>query len=315
MPSDKELLKRKLMRLETIPEDFINTVGPAERKIYNDLVDALKKLKLDENGNIILNSENYSMIEVLGSEFENAVGSSGYYDNVKDFIKEFNTQKQLNRVFYEGTVEGFENKDVFDLTYDQSKKTAVDLLANTAVSENSTLLKETLNNAITNNTNVLDLQKILEQQVVGTDGKLGALSKYAKQQAGDLFNIADANYTMAISKEFGTEFYYYAGGEIETTRCFCEQRHGKTFHKKEIEAWGNGETTVGGLKSCGYPWDGFRAGTDSSTIFIYKGGWECRHTLVPRGINETPIDVIQRALDAGYVNLEDLPERVQDKLK
>jgi len=315
MPSDKELLKKKLMRLETIPEDFINTVGPAERKIYNDLVDALKKLKLDENGNIILNSENYSMIEVLGSEFENAVNSSGYYDNVKDFIKEFNTQKQLNRVFYEETVSGFENKDVFDLTYDQSKKTAVDLLANTAVNENVSLLKDTLNNAISNNTNVLDLQKLLEQQVIGGDGKLGALSKYAKQEAGDLFSIAERNYTTAISKEFGIEFFYYAGGEIDTTRCFCEYRHGKTFHRKEIEAWGNGETTAGGLKSCGNPWDGMAAGTSETTIFSLLGGYNCRHSLVPRGINETPIDVIQRAINEGYVNLEDLPERVQDKLK
>lgn len=315
MPSDKELLKRKLMRLETIPEDFIATVGPAERKIYNDLVDALKKLKLDENGNIILNSENFSMIEVLGSEFENAVNSSGYYDNVKDFIKEFNTQKQLNRVFYEGTVDGFENKDVFDLTYDQSKKAAVNTLANTAVTNNVELLKDTLNNAISNNTNVLDLQKLLEQQVIGTDGKLGALSKYAKQEAGSLFTKAERNYTAAISKEFGIEFYYYAGGEIDTTRCFCQQRHGKTFHKKEIEAWGNGKTTAGGLSSCGYPWDGFEAGTDSSTIFTNLGGWECRHTLVPRGINETPIDVVERAVNEGYINLEDLPENIQEKLQ
>lgn len=313
MPSDKELLKKKLMRLETIPEDFINTVGPAERKIYNDLVDALKKLKLDENGNIILNSENFSMIEVLGIEFENAVSSSGYYDNVKDFIKEFNTQKQLNRVFYEETVSGFENKDVFDLTYDQSKKTAVDLLANTAVNENVSLLKDTLNNAISNNTNVLDLQKLLEQQVIGGDGKLGALSKYAKQEAGDLFSIAERNYTTAISKEFGIEFFYYAGGEIETTRCFCVQRHGNTYHKKEIEEWGNKK----GLGACntGGGWQGMAAGTDASTIFSLLGGYNCRHSLVPRGINETPIDDIERAISKGYINLEDLPERIQDKLK
>lgn len=315
MPSDKELLKQKMMRLEKIPADFVNTIGPSERKIYNDLVEALKKLKLDENGNIILNSENFSMIEILGSEFENAVGASGYYDNLTDFIKEFNTQKGLNQVFYEKTVPGFENKDVFDLTYENSKKNAVDILANSAVNDNLQLLKGTLNDAISNGTNVLDLQKLLQQQVVGANGELGVLSRYAKQEASDLFSVAERNYTTVIAKEFGIEFFYYAGGEMDTTRCFCDYRHGQTFHKKEIEAWGDGKTTVGGLPSCGFPWQGMAQGTNDKTIFSLLGGYNCRHSLIPRGIDETPTDVIQRAVNEGYVDLDELPENIKRKLE
>jgi hypothetical protein len=314
MPSENEILKKKLKRLETIPADFINSIPDAERKIYNDLVEALKKLELDSNGNVILNAENYSLIEVLGNEFENAVQSSGYYDNLTDFIKEFNTQKSLNKAYYSQAVEGFENKDVFDLTYEQSKKTAVDILAESAVKDNLAIFKDTLNNAISNGSNILDVQKIISGNVLGAEGKEGALTRYAKQEANDLFAVADRNYTTTVSKEFGIEFYYYAGGEIDTTRCFCDERNGKTFHKKEIEAWGDGKTTAGGLASCGFPWQGMAAGTSPDTIFSLLGGYNCQHSLVPRGINETPIDVIQRAISEGYINEDDLPESVKDKL-
>lgn len=313
MPSDKELLKQKMMRLEKIPADFVNTIGPSERKIYNDLVEALKKLKLDENGNIILNSENFSMIEILGAEFENAVGASGYYENLTDFIKEFNTQKGLNQVFYEKTVPGFENKDVFDLTYENSKKNAVDILANSAVNDNLQLLKGTLNDAISNGTNVLDLQKLLQQQVVGANGELGVLSRYAKQEASDLFSVAERNYTTVIAKEFGIEFFYYAGGEMDTSRCFCIERHGKTFHKKEIEAWGNKKKL--GNCNTGSGWAGMAKGTDEKTIFSLLGGYSCTHSLIPRGIDEVPVDVIQDAINEGYVDLDELPENIQRKLE
>jgi hypothetical protein len=318
MPSENEILKKKLKRLETIPADFVNTIPASERKIYNDLVEALKKLQLDSNGNVILNAENYSLIEVLGNDFEAAVQSSGYYDNLTDFIKEFNTQKSLNKAYYSKAVEGFENKDVFDLTYEQSKKTAVDILAESSVKENLAIFKDNLNNAISNGSNILDVQQIISESTVGTTGsnaKLGMLNRYAKQEANDLFAIADRNYTTTVAKEFGIEFYYYAGGEMDTTRCFCDQRVGKTFHKKEIELWGEGKTTAGGLSSCGNPWQGMAAGTSKDTIFSLLGGYNCQHSLVPRGISETPIDVIERAISEGYVNLEDLPEDIQNKLK
>lgn len=313
MPTDKDLLKEKMKRLEKIPADFVNSVGPAERKIYNDLVETLKKLKLDENGNIILNQENYSLIEVLGADFENAVNASGYYDNIKDFIKEFNTQKGLNQVFYEKTIPGFENKDVFDLTYENSKRNAVDLLANQAVGNNTQAIKSMLNDAITSGTNIIDLQKSLQQNTVGINGELGPLSLYAKQQASDLFSVSERNYTTAIAKEFGIEFYYYAGGEMDTTRCFCDARVGGTYHKKEIENWGNKKDL--GACNTGGGWAGMAKGTNETTIFSLLGGYNCQHSLIPRGIDDVPLDDIQRAISKGYVDIEDLPQSVRNRLE
>lgn len=306
MPSDKDILKKKLERLESVPKDFIDKIPEAEAKIYNDVLKALKKLKLDENGNIILNKENFALIEVLGSDFEAAVEQSGYYKDLTEFIKEFNTQKNLNSQYFTKTLENFEDKDVFDQTYEITKRQAVDILAESAVKDNVNLFKDILNNSISNSSNILDLTKQLEENLKGTtDAAGGSFTKYAKQEASDLFSIGERNYTAVVSDSFGIQFYYYAGGEMDTTRCFCKERVGKTFHKKEIEAWGNGRTTAGDVDSCGFPWQGMAKGTNDTTIFSLLGGYNCQHSLIPRDIGEVPKDVIERAIDNGYLKEDD----------
>lgn len=52
------------------------------------------------------------------------------------------------------------------------------------------------------------------------------------------------------------------------SRPFCLERIGKYYKKDDVEKWAN-------LK-----WAGKRAGTTKSTIFIYAGGYNCRHQII-----------------------------------
>jgi hypothetical protein len=74
----------------------------------------------------------------------------------------------------------------------------------------------------------------------------------------------------------------------DTSREFCDQRHGKYFHRKEVEAWAN------------LSWAGKIQGTNSSNIFIYRGGYHCRHQLIPVSAASVPRSVIERAINEGY---------------
>ena len=55
------------------------------------------------------------------------------------------------------------------------------------------------------------------------------------------------------------------------SRPFCVARDGKVFDEGTIRSWGR----LG-------DWKGKIPGTDEATIFIYLGGYRCRHWLVPQ---------------------------------
>jgi hypothetical protein len=310
MPSSEDILKEKLKRLQTVPADFIDEVVKNQGKIFNDVLDALSKLEVDSSGNILLSDKNFSLIEIIGEDFKKAIYDSGYEESVTGFVKEFGKQKNLNKTYLSQTVEGFENKSIYDKTYEQSTKNAVDILAENAVNENVTAFKDVLNQSISNSGNFNELLKTLKTNIEGSPEVDGALSKYAKTYANDLYSVAERNYQTTVSKDLGLVFALYAGGEMDTTRCFCEERHGKIYHIEEIKSWGKGEN-LGNCNIGGGKWAGMNKNTNENTIFSVLGGYNCNHSLVYKGIKDVPKSVILRAIQKGYLKADDLPASVR----
>jgi hypothetical protein len=312
-PSADKLIKEKLRRLKTVPEEFFGMVVDNQKNIFNDVLETLNKLELDSTGNLIMNNENFALIEVLGDEMIEAIKKSGYKDSVVGFAKEFDKQKELNRTLFEETIPEFEDANVYDTIYKNAQKDAVGKLAETAVSENVQAYKTLLQDSISNSGNFTDLVKNLQTNIVGNSEIDGGLAKYAKQNASDLYSIGERNYTAAVSDSFGIEFYLYAGGEIDTTRCFCDERHQKVWHLKEIQAWGRGEN-LGSCNIGGGKWAGMMKGTNENTIFSYLGGYNCNHSLIPKGIRDVPLKDIRRNIANGNIDPDDLPEDIQRRL-
>jgi hypothetical protein len=80
---------------------------------------------------------------------------------------------------------------------------------------------------------------------------------------------------MIIANEVGVEYFEYYGGSVKDSRDFCLQRTGRSFDKKTIEGWAS------------LNWQGKRIGTDKQTIFAYRGGYNCIHSLIPRSKKAT----------------------------
>lgn len=149
-------------------------------------------------------------------------------------------------------------------------------------------------NGILNRSSIDDLVEEIREYTIGDDDSLGRLERYTKQVNSDTVSQYMANYTKLLNDNEGHEFYVYLGNHQPDTRCFCDERYGKYYHKKEIEAWGDG--SVG---DCGFPWAGMIKGTNSSNIFTYRGGWNCQHQLVPTLVTRVPKDVIIRNIENG----------------
>ena len=94
-------------------------------------------------------------------------------------------------------------------------------------------------------------------------------NRYIEQITTDSLYQMTSNYQLKISEDLNIEYYYYAGTRMKTSRQFCISRYGKVYTKKEVQNWA--ELT----------WQGKVPGTDKSSIFYYRGGYNCRHTLRP----------------------------------
>ena len=127
-----------------------------------------------------------------------------------------------------------------------------------------------------------DLEEAVRLDIVGNDERLGRFERYTKQITRDALNQFSRNYVSSVSSEYGMEWYYYDGSIIDDTRSYCRKRAGKYFHKKEVE------------DSASEQWSGKIPGTTKTSIFIYAGGFSCRHAYIPVLINVVPKSVVNR---------------------
>jgi hypothetical protein len=110
----------------------------------------------------------------------------------------------------------------------------------------------------------------LRKFIEGSPQDAPFLNRYIKQTTNDAVMTFNAEYIQTIAEDLDVEHYYYQGTLIADSRPFCVSRAGRYFTTDEVKAWPN-------LKG----WQGRMAGTNSSTIFIYRGGYNCRHQLWP----------------------------------
>lgn len=82
-------------------------------------------------------------------------------------------------------------------------------------------------------------------------------------------------------------FFFYQGRPIRSTRKFCQERHGRAWHRDEIILWGKDANKGNG-------WKGMHKGTNAVTIFHFRGGYNCRHVWVPVDIMSVPPDDLAR---------------------
>lgn len=100
----------------------------------------------------------------------------------------------------------------------------------------------------------------------GTNTALGIVENYNFYQirVQDTF----AEYDRRLSNEYASQlklnYFIYQGGEIKTTRQFCEERNGNVYTREEGEAFNL------------LDWEGKKVG---HRFFIDCGGYNCRHYL------------------------------------
>lgn len=299
--SFEELLKQKNERLESIPLELQTVVEKQQRQVLNDVLSKLNKLTT-VNGQYKISSENIRIISDISDELKKVFLNDEYLKAVKDFSKEFEIQATLNSKLIDKGFGETANPVASEIYIQTARRAAVESLVGSPVdSQFIKPIQGLLEQAVVNGASVNETIDSIRVFVEGGNGSEGKILKYAKQITNDSFAIADRSYTSIVSDYLGNDWYYYAGSEVDNTRCFCKERVGNYYHYKEIESWGNGDL-IGDCETGSGKWAGMIPGTNSSTIYSYLGGYQCMHSLMPVSESIVPDSDIERARNLGFID-------------
>lgn len=283
----KELQKLKAELKTALANNFSNSVIKSEREIYLRILELLSTLE-KSGGNIALTESNLKIADLIKDELPKIVRESSYTKAVEDFISGINEQKALTDTYLSTTLSTTVSSTPFaSAVFDQTKRNTIDLLIN-ATPETDFLksLENIIEVAVRSGQSWKETVELVREYAIGKEDA-GKLNQYSKQVAYDAIAINDRAYTSAIADELESEWFLYAGGELPTSRVFCQDRVGRFFHYKEIESWASED------------WAGKNDETTEQTIYEYLGGWNCQHTLIPVTIEMVPQDVIDRNIENG----------------
>lgn len=275
-------------RLETIitraEERFGAAILESQKQMYSDIVVLLKDLELDGGGYIKNSGANRKIIQQAGKLFNSSLESSGYYGALGQYVSNLAVINEANAIYFAALSESFAPNKLFIKSL---QKQTVESLESTLLNEGlAANVKQPLLNILNQNVNGGgSFSGMLDQvrgYIQGVEGKQGTLMKYSRTWTADaLFNYS-RSYQQAVSTDLGLEFYFYSGGIVKDSRDFCRERHDQHFHQKEIESW------------AALDWQGKNPNTTESSIFIYAGGYSCRHSMIPVHKSTVPQEVKDR---------------------
>jgi hypothetical protein len=283
-----ELIKHKLERLESVPDNLVSATEAAQKAILKEAIKSLQGIDTDGSGNIIFSKANLAQIETILNKLNTALFGSEYTDAITTFAKEMAKQANFTNSYFKLQFD-YAAPDVLAELLKNSQHQALKLLDQDAVS--SALmepLRAKLSASITTGASTVDMISTLNDFIVGSPDKEGLLLRHVKRVSYDAFAVSDAQYTNAFATEVGAKWFLYQGGVVADSRQWCIDHHGGYYTKEEIESWAFKD------------WQGKNPDTNSSTIFVFRGGYHCLHGFLPFAEAAVPKKWVERAKQLGY---------------
>ena len=292
----EEILKQLHDLLDKSVTNLENSIPEVEKSVFDKLVLELSKLETDVNGNIKPNVSNLKYLQKIKGSINDLVLNSEYIKNVGTFISSFDKSKDLIDSYFVSLVDKFDNKKALfnEILSNSVAVTEESLLGAGITNDIITPITDYLSKSVTQGQNLTELIDELAIKIKGDKTNLGYIQKNVKQIATDSINQYSANYTQAISDDLNFKYYLYSGANKKTSRCFCLEREGKYFSKKEVEYWGETPSLWNSCKTKLHKGGGRIPSTDKKSIFTYRGAYQCNHLIMPVSELVVPKDVIER---------------------
>ena len=300
MASLNDLIEQRSANIDKLPNELFGAIEKAQRDVMRQVSILINQLETNASGQVILNTKNIALIEQIGARANDVLFGGSYIDAVRDFAGSLEQQGALAAEYMTTAFGTFDDKRIFQQVLRQSQLDVLALLDEQAV--NQALiepLKSALRDSVTSGARLTDVIQSVQQIVVGNEQVESNLLGNRKTLVRDTFAASDRRYQKTIESQYSFDFYRYSGSLVSDSRCFCQERQGKYYHKREIESWG----ALQNLGKCrtSNGWQGRRKGTTPATIFTYAGGYNCDHVFAAVPIEAVPPSAIQRARGLGYL--------------
>lgn len=269
MASQTELIK-KIQELQLAIESRMDKALPQVfAKLSDQVIDLASNLSLDPKDRAKTIKE---LIRLKKEIADTIINNTTYQAQVAEVIAGYKMLADLSNEFISLSIGDFKPKtELYKAILEANIATTKDALLGAGIRENfGTAIQEVLKDNIAGVGTRTELNKTLRKFIEGTPEEAPFLNRYIKQTTNDSVMTFNSEYIQTISDDLGVEYYLYAGTLIADSRAFCTARAGRYFTKEEVQKWAS-------LKG----WDGRMKGTNSTTIFTYRGGYNCRHQLWP----------------------------------
>jgi len=270
MAKTPEQLIKQIQGLQMAIESRMDDALPRVfAKLSDQVIDLASNLSLDPKDRAKSLKE---LIKLKKDIADTIITNAPYQLQVAEVIKGFELLSELSNEYITIAIGDFsEKKALYKAILETNIATTKDALLGAGIRENfGTAIQEVLKDNIAGIGSRSQLNKTLRKFIEGTEQEAPFLNRYIKQTTNDAIMTFNAEYIQTIADDLDVEYYLYAGTLIADSRPFCQARAGRYFTTDQVKAWPN-------LKG----WNGRMAGTNSSTIFIYRGGYNCRHQLWP----------------------------------
>jgi hypothetical protein len=255
-----------------------------EAKLYDDLVEILRFVDLDNEGYIKQNAGNRQILRAAEKQFESTINNSGFQQAVESHLRVIPKVDALNEAYFESISSAFKPNRVFISSLQTQAIETVNsfVLQDGLAAQVKIPLNQILNQNINTGGQFSGMLKQLRTFITGDEKLDGRLTSYSRGVLRDtLFEYSRA-YQQSVTADLKLEWYLYAGGLMDKSRPFCVERAGKYFHQKEIESWAS------------MSWAGKNNLTTDSSIFILVGGHGCVHQLIPVHESIVPRSALDR---------------------
>lgn len=267
--TEEQLIKA----IEDQQDLMINRMDGSLKEVFKELADEVNAIVDDLSLDPADRAKNLrEMLRMKGEITSTIINNQAYQTQVAALLNDFTTLALLTDN-YLGKIldQNITRKALYTEILKANIAITKDALLGAGISSNfSNAIQEVLKSNITGVTTRKDLRKVLGKFIQGDDTTKAYLQRYITQVTNDSILVFNREYIDTVSSDLGLKHYRYKGTVIADSRQFCQSRTGKVYTKAEVEGW----AALG-------KWDGRMAGTTSSTIFYYCGGYNCRHTLYP----------------------------------
>lgn len=260
-------------------EDLQKKIPDAAIEIQELFNDFYFELDRSSSGNINASVDNLKKINKFRTEVTKLIRSGEYSVAVSEYLAGFkNTSKIINKYFSSISVEYEGVQDFYkELLQSNISETSDKLLGSGIDANFKEPLLKVLQNNVVSGSNRKDFLKSIKENIIGTEGESSKLLKYTNQVSGDSITQFNSNYIKAISDDLGLSHYYYRGTKIKDTRPFCSKIAGKYFTEESLKNYVESQMNMNGGKG----WSGMVKGENWSNFPTYRGGYACRHYLIP----------------------------------